>query len=90
MLPTPVEAEMSQADPAVITGKRNQILQAGNGQIQMVKACVNSITHELTLEAAGRRNIMWCGNQLWLSYGDGSEINRGTCVQFFPKAVLGN
>ncbi|KAK3995997.1 hypothetical protein QBC44DRAFT_232875 [Cladorrhinum sp. PSN332] len=60
------------------------------GQVARMKACVNSVTNELTLEAAGRRNILYCGQQLWMSSGLGEDVNRGSpCVQFFPKAALG-
>ncbi|GAB1314511.1 hypothetical protein MFIFM68171_04721 [Madurella fahalii] len=60
---------------------------ANGGSISKVKACADSVTGELMLDAAGRKNILWCGSQLWMSAGDGSDINRGECSQIFPKAV---
>ena len=49
-----------------------------------VKGCINSVTGELTLNAAGRTNILWCGQQLWMSAGGGEDVNRGPCVQMHP------
>jgi hypothetical protein len=57
------------------------------GVYARIKGCVNSETGELTLEAAGRTNILWCGAQMWLSSGAGEDINRGTCVKMFPKVI---
>ncbi|KAK0665358.1 hypothetical protein QBC41DRAFT_232973 [Cercophora samala] len=57
------------------------------GSVAFVKGCVNSVTRELTFEAAGRKNLLWCGQQMWMSTGNGEEINRGTCVRMNPKAV---
>ncbi|KAK1833516.1 hypothetical protein QBC39DRAFT_346218 [Podospora conica] len=54
------------------------------GAATMIKGCVDSITGELHLDAAGRKNILWCGNQLWMSYGLGEDINRGTCNLMKP------
>ena len=60
---------------------------AGNG-IRMIKGCMNPATGELTLQdSVGRKNILWCGNQVWLSRGLGEEVNRGVCQQVFPKVV---
>ncbi|KAG7291304.1 hypothetical protein NEMBOFW57_001317 [Staphylotrichum longicolle] len=53
-----------------------------------IKGCVNSVTGELTLDAAGRTNILYCGQQLWMSAGAGEDINRGTCIKMFPKVSL--
>ncbi|KAM7198737.1 hypothetical protein V8F20_006052 [Naviculisporaceae sp. PSN 640] len=54
--------------------------------ITYLTGCVDSVTGELTLNAAGRTKILWCGSQLWMSYSStGEDINRGTCVQMFPK-----
>ncbi|KAK4178773.1 hypothetical protein QBC36DRAFT_94239 [Triangularia setosa] len=60
-------------------------IRAG-GAVSFIKGCVNSETGELTLDAAGRKSILWCGNQLWMSYGNGEDINRGTCVRMYPEA----
>jgi len=57
--------------------------------VAYVTGCVDSLTGELTLNAAGRKNMLWCGSQLWMSFGLGEDINRGECVQMFP-AVLGS
>ncbi|KAK4129916.1 hypothetical protein BT67DRAFT_446204 [Trichocladium antarcticum] len=63
----------------------SQILNGA--KIARIKGCINSITGELTLDAAGRTNILWCGQQLWMSYGGGEDINRGVCTKMYPKAV---
>ncbi|KAK3898757.1 hypothetical protein C8A05DRAFT_37646 [Staphylotrichum tortipilum] len=55
------------------------------GKVTKLKGCVNSVTGELTLDAAGRTNILYCGAQVWMSFGAGEDINRGTCVKMFPK-----
>jgi hypothetical protein len=56
--------------------------------VTKIKGCVNSVTGELTLEAAGRTNILYCGVQLWMSAGAGEDVNRGApCVKMFPKIV---
>ncbi|KAK4039372.1 hypothetical protein C8A01DRAFT_36670 [Parachaetomium inaequale] len=52
-----------------------------------IKGCVNSETGELSLNAAGRTNILWCGAQMWMSFGAGEDINRGTCVKMYPKVI---
>lgn len=57
--------------------------------VSKIKACVNPATGELTVQDYyGRKNMLWCGNQLWLSHGVGEDVNRGSpCQQMFPKAV---
>lgn len=61
---------------------------ANGGKYSKLKACVNSVTGELTVEdSMGRKNMLWCGQQLWLSATLGEDINRGVCSQMFPKAV---
>ncbi|KAM7220282.1 hypothetical protein V8F06_004248 [Rhypophila decipiens] len=60
--------------------------QVNAGQaVTYITGCVDSVTGELTLNAAGRTQIMWCGQQLWMSSNLGTDINRGVCVQMFPK-----
>jgi len=55
-------------------------------KVARVKGCVNSVTGELTLDAAGRTNILFCGWQAWMSFGAGDDVNRGAaCVKMFPK-----
>ncbi|OIW31528.1 hypothetical protein CONLIGDRAFT_629205 [Coniochaeta ligniaria NRRL 30616] len=61
---------------------------AAGAAVTYVNACVDSITGELKLDAAGRTQIMYCGQQLWMSSTLGSDVNRGTCVQMFPTIVL--
>ncbi|KAJ4374711.1 hypothetical protein N0V85_009048 [Neurospora sp. IMI 360204] len=64
----------------------NQIAQGG--KVSKIKGCVNSVTGELTLQdSIGRKNIFWCGQQVWLSAGLGEDINRGVCTQQFPHVV---
>ncbi|KAK3326050.1 hypothetical protein B0H66DRAFT_616880 [Apodospora peruviana] len=48
--------------------------------------CVDSVTGELTLNAAGRTHILYCGSQLWMSYtSTGEDSGRGTCTEMFPR-----
>jgi len=59
--------------------------QVNNGAaIAFVKGCVDSITGELKLDAAGRKNILWCGSQMWMSFTMGEDINRGVCNLMKP------
>ncbi|KAK0736741.1 hypothetical protein B0T21DRAFT_411888 [Apiosordaria backusii] len=61
---------------------------AAGAAVAKIKGCVNSFTGELTLSVAGRRNILYCGGQLWMSAGVGEDVNRGSpCVQQFPKVI---
>jgi len=61
---------------------------ANGGKIAKVKACVNSVTGELTLDAAGRKNILYCDGQPWMAFGDGADVNRGSpCVKMYPKVL---
>jgi hypothetical protein len=48
-----------------------------------VRGCVNSDTNELTMTANERSNILTCGNALFMSTGNGGDIQLG-CVQLFP------
>lgn len=61
---------------------------AAGAAVTYVNACVDGLTGELKLNAAGRTQILWCGQQLWMSNTLGSDINRGTCVQMFPTVVM--
>ncbi|KAK4215481.1 hypothetical protein QBC37DRAFT_458698 [Rhypophila decipiens] len=65
------------------TSVRSQV-NAGQA-VTYITGCVDSVTGELTLNAAGRTQILWCGQQLWMSSNLGTDINRGVCVQMFPK-----
>ncbi|KAK3399803.1 hypothetical protein B0T20DRAFT_169295 [Sordaria brevicollis] len=67
---------------------KNSVAQAPD-RISLLKACVNPAKGELTMQDSfGRKNILWCGNQLWLSNGVGEDVNRGSpCQQMFPKTV---
>jgi len=58
-----------------------------SGSISLIKACVNSLTGELTMNAGGRTQMLICGGQLWMSETLGSDINRGGCTQMFPTIV---
>lgn len=61
---------------------------AAGAKVSKIKGCVNSVTGELTLQdSLGRKNILICGGQVWLSAGLGEDINRGTCYQQFPHVV---
>lgn len=54
-----------------------------------VKGCIDSITGELKLDAAfGRKNMLWCGQQMWISKTLGEEINRGVCLLTKPKVIF--
>lgn len=58
---------------------------AAGEQITKIKASVDSATRELRLEAGGRRNLFWCGALLYMSSGNGSDMQG--CIQMFPKTV---
>jgi hypothetical protein len=60
---------------------------AAGAAISYVTGCVNSLTGQLELNAAGRTQILWCGQQLWMSNTLGRDINRGVCTQMFPTVV---
>lgn len=49
-----------------------------------VQACVSSVTGALTLGAAGRTNILMCGQNLYLSSGFGSDTGLA-CTRMYPK-----
>ncbi|KAM7185108.1 hypothetical protein V8F33_012617 [Rhypophila sp. PSN 637] len=57
----------------------------GGAPVTYITGCVDSVTGELTLNAAGRTQMMYCGQQLWMSSNLGTDVNRGVCVQMFPK-----
>jgi hypothetical protein len=87
---TKYTAYMSTASPGSNWPQVNTA-QAVNAQVAngapttKIRGCVNSVTGELTLDAAGRTNILFCGQQLWMSAGDGADINRGApCVKMTP------
>jgi len=84
----PTTSAEASAWPQVATRASVEGQMANSGRIAKIKACVNSVTGELTLDAAGRKNILYCGGQLWMAFGDGADVNRGTpCVKMFPKAL---
>jgi hypothetical protein len=58
---------------------------SGGSPFSRIKACVDSVTGELHLAAAGRTQILYCGVQLWLSNNMGAD--RGACTQMFPLIV---
>ncbi|KAK3935089.1 hypothetical protein QBC46DRAFT_58518 [Diplogelasinospora grovesii] len=60
---------------------------AAGGAVSFIQACVDSNTGEITMNAAGRTQILYCGVQLWMSSNGGSDINRGGCTEMFPTAV---
>ncbi|KAG7289926.1 hypothetical protein NEMBOFW57_006303 [Staphylotrichum longicolle] len=49
-----------------------------------IPACVSSVTGALTLIAAGRTNILMCGQNLYLSSGTGSDTGL-PCTRMYPK-----
>ncbi|KAK0720942.1 hypothetical protein B0H67DRAFT_682767 [Lasiosphaeris hirsuta] len=56
------------------------------GQGSYVYAGVDPVSKELYLNGAGRKNILFCGTQVWLSGGSGSDIDTGvSCTPFHPK-----
>lgn len=63
---------------------KNSIL--AGGQVTMLKGCVDADTGILSLDAGGRKNILYCGQQMWMSAGKGEDVNRGSpCVVVQPK-----
>lgn len=82
----PTTSAEASAWPQMITRASGEAQIANGGRIAKIKACVNSVTGELTLDAAGRKNILYCGGQLWMAFGDGADVNRGApCVKMYPK-----
>ncbi|KAK0609939.1 hypothetical protein B0T17DRAFT_621233 [Bombardia bombarda] len=58
------------------------------GKVEYVKGCVNSATGVISLSAAGRTNMLWCGQQMWMSTGLGEDVNRGgACTLMKPSFV---
>ncbi|KAK4458970.1 hypothetical protein QBC42DRAFT_313051 [Cladorrhinum samala] len=49
-----------------------------------VQACVSSVTGALTLDAGGRKNILMCGQNLYVSSGSGSDTGLA-CTRMYPK-----
>ncbi|KAK3369889.1 hypothetical protein B0H63DRAFT_497141 [Podospora didyma] len=83
-------AYMSTASPGSnwpqVNTEASVAAQVNNGgAVTYITGCVDSVTGELTLNAAGRTHILWCGQQLWMSYAKGEDINRGVCVEMFPR-----
>ncbi len=54
------------------------------GSVDWVYGAVDPATKRLYLNAYGRKNILWCGNQMWMSTALGEDINRGTCLLMLP------
>ena len=56
--------------------------------IATVKGCIDPVTGKLTLNAAGRTNILFSGWEMWLSYDIGSDLgSRGINLQMFPTVT---
>jgi hypothetical protein len=71
--------------PQLNTAQAVNAAVSNGGAVTKIRGCVNSLTGELTLDAAGRTNILFCGQQLWMSAGDGADVNRGApCVKMTP------
>jgi hypothetical protein len=66
----------------------------GNGGVNSggeayIQGCINSLTYELTLNAAQRTQILDCGGELWLSYTNlGSDLTGRPCTQVFPTVIF--
>ncbi|KAL2129755.1 hypothetical protein VTI74DRAFT_7345 [Chaetomium olivicolor] len=57
-------------------------------QMDRVYGAVDPATNRLYLNAAGRKNILYCGVQMWMSTGAGEDINRGgACTVMYPTIV---
>jgi hypothetical protein len=62
--------------------------QIANGaRIDWVYGAVDPVTNRLYLNAGGRKNILWCGVQLWMSTGKGEDVQRGVCTVMHPIIV---
>lgn len=69
--------------------KATVISMVNNGAgVALIKGCIDPVTGELTLNAGGRENILWCGAQMWMSYGNGEDINRGGCTRMYPTVPV--
>ncbi|KAK4171801.1 hypothetical protein QBC36DRAFT_382294 [Triangularia setosa] len=73
--------------PQINTDSSVEAQVASGTALAKIKGCINSVTGELTLSVAGRKNILFCGMQMWMSAGLMEDINQGTCVQQFPKVI---
>ncbi|KAK3317545.1 hypothetical protein B0T19DRAFT_479607 [Cercophora scortea] len=60
---------------------------ANGGKVAYVSGCVDPVSKELTLNAADRANILYCGQQMWMAYGAGEDISRGGCTRMYPKVT---
>ena len=56
------------------------------GTAVRVKGCVNAATGVFTLTGTGRNNMLSCGNGLYLSTGDGTDV-RSDCVKLVPTVA---
>lgn len=63
--------------------KTNVESNTARGSWVQIKGCVDSVTGELRLSAKGRPNMLWCGMQMWMSFTNGEEINRGVCERMY-------
>ncbi len=70
--------------PQISTVQTVQAQVAAGASVAWVFGAVDPATNRLYLNAGGRKNILWCGNQVWMSYGLGEDINRGTCILMHP------
>ncbi|KAH8200228.1 hypothetical protein TruAng_005620 [Truncatella angustata] len=57
------------------------------GTYARVPGCVDRQSNSVVLTADGRSNILSCGNSLYLSRGDGSDVRRD-CILMVSTAVL--
>ncbi|KAK4459006.1 hypothetical protein QBC42DRAFT_308140 [Cladorrhinum samala] len=62
-----------------------QVIETG-GASAMIRGCVDPATSILSLEAAGRKNLLYCGGQVGLSAGAGEDLSSTPpCLLVQPK-----
>ncbi|KAK3375705.1 hypothetical protein B0T24DRAFT_664853 [Lasiosphaeria ovina] len=63
--------------------------RVASGTASYVFAGVDTVTNRLYLDGGGRKNILLCGAQVWLSTGLGNEVNGGQpCTVMRPVIVI--
>ncbi|KAK3322676.1 hypothetical protein B0H66DRAFT_554933 [Apodospora peruviana] len=70
---------------AYITNVDNAVAR---GSAYYVYAGVDHVTNNLYVNAGGRKNILWCGNHMWMSTTNGADINRGVCPDCTAQDIL--
>ena len=68
--------------------KADVLAGAASGTFARLRACVDADTNVVYITAAGRSNILACGNAFWLSTGDGADVYTPNCRILAPTAAF--